>query len=224
MKDKQRSLLIRSKEFFFGRNRNVKILLFLLVGFSILGITSGTKVTSQDQELVKEKKFGDVPVRLVSISADKKDVGLEKPFAKTNDWFRGLAFELENPSDKSIVYLSLDLRFYRPDELKNSDGPDRYPFSMTVPYGKMEDLVSGKASGFEIKPAEKVNLPLKENYYRTLNESLTNLGYPAKFKGVEIIVKEVGFSDGTLWSYGIFYERNAENPDRWTPVQKKTKN
>jgi len=188
------------------------MLLFCLIGIS------GIKVTSQDEEIIVHKKFGEVPVKLVSINAEKKEVALDKPFAKTDGWFKGLEFEIENTSGKTITCISFDLRFDRPKELKESSGNDKYPFSMVIPYGEANDFMANKATGVEIKPNETVKIPLKENYYNTLNENLTRLGYPAKFKGVEIVIHEICFSDETLCSYGLFYKQDPENPAKWTPI------
>lgn len=186
-----------------------------------MGITS-TKVTSQDEEeIIVHKKFGEVPVKLVSVSAEKKEVSLEKAFAKINGWYKGLEFEIENTSGKTITYISFELRFARPKELKEASGPDKYGNSMVIPYGEMKDFFANKATGVEIKPNEIVKIPLKENYYNTLSESLTKLGYPSKFQGVEIVIHEIGFSDKMLWSYALWYKQDPENPARWAPIPEK---
>lgn len=200
-----------------SKNLRIKALVFLMICFCIVGI-SGVKVTSQDEEIIVHKKFGEVPVKLVSVSAGKKEVALEKAFAKTDGWFKGLKFEIENTSGKVITYISLDLIFNRPKELKEASNNDKYPFGIVIPYGQTDDFMANKATGVEIKPGETVKIPLKENYYNTLNGSLLRLGYPSKFKGVEVIIREIGFSDGTLWSYGLFYKRDPENSVRWTPI------
>lgn len=108
-----------------------------MICFCIVAIT-GIKVTSQDEEIIMHKKFGEVPVKLVSVSADKKEVALEKSFAKTSGWYKGLEFEIENTSGKTITCISLQLRFGRPKELKESSGSDKYPFSMVIPYGEVK--------------------------------------------------------------------------------------
>ncbi|HEV7642917.1 MAG TPA: hypothetical protein VGO50_03160 [Pyrinomonadaceae bacterium] len=203
-----------------SKNLRIKALVFLMICFCIVGI-SGVKVTSQDEEIIVHKKFGEVPVKLVSVSAEKKEVALEKAFAKTDGWFKGLEFEIENTSGKTITCISLQLRFDRPKEFKESSGSDKYGFSMVIPYGDVNDFMANKATGVEIKPGETVKIPLKENYYNTLNGSLLRLGYPSKFKGVEIVIHEIGFSDEILWSYGLFYKRDPENSVRWAPILEK---
>ncbi len=230
MKNKTNVFLLNTKKNFldfysraFNRNIKIKVLLFLIICFCIVGITS-TKVTSQDEEeIIVHKKFGDVPVKLVSVTAEKKEVSLGKTFAKTSGWYKGLEFEIENTSGKTITYMSLQLRFTRPKELQGSSGPDKYGYSMVIPYGEMNDFFANKRTGVEIKPNEVVQIPLKENYYNTLSESLAKLGYPSKFQGVEIVIHEIGFSDGMLWSYALWYKQEPGNPARWTPIlEKKT--
>jgi hypothetical protein len=212
--------VLRFNSHVLSKNLKIKVLIFSMLCFCIVGI-SGIKVTSQDEEIIVHKKFGEVPVKLVSVSAEKKEVALEKAFAKTDGWFKGLEFEIENTSGKTITCLTLQLRFDRPKELKESSGNEKYPLSMTIPFGEKNDFLAHKATGIEIKPNEIVKIPLKEYYFHTLNESLTRLGYPAKFKGVEIVIHEICFSDETLWSYGLFYKRDPENPARWAPIVKK---
>ena len=203
-----------------NKNLKVRILFFLTICFCIVGIL-GTRVTSQDEEVIVHKKFGDVPVKLVSVSAEKKEVALDKAFAKTDGWYKGLEFEIENTSGKTITYISLDLIFNRPKELTESSGNDKYPFGLVIPFGERDDFMINKSTGIEIKPNETVRIPLKENYFNTLNGSLLRLGYPAKFKGVQVIIREIGFSDETLWSYGLFYKQDPENPARWAPILEK---
>ena len=222
MKKKIIALLSHLKTLFSHQKIKISLLLLLLTGFCLIGLTI-SKVTSQEEEIIVQKKFSGVPVKLVSVTAEKKEVSLEKPFAKTSRWYKGLEFEIENTSDKIATFLSLDLTFTRPKELKASSESDKYSYSMIIPYGDADAFFANGQTGVQIKPNEIVKIHLTENYYNTLDGALTRLDYPSKFKGVEIVIREVGFSDGTLWSYGLFYKQNTENPTKWEPIlEKKT--
>lgn len=205
-----------------SKNIKIRILLVLMIGFCVIASIS-VNTSSQDQEeMIVHKKFGDVPVKLVSIRAEKKEVSLEKSFPKAIGWYKGLEFEIENTSGKTITYMSIELRFNRPKELKEAEGNDKYGFTMNIPYGgTLNNFFENKPSGVEVKPSEIIRIPLKENYYNALNESLTRLGYPSKFQGVEVVIGEIGFSDRMLWSYALWYKQDPENPARWAPILEK---
>jgi hypothetical protein len=207
---------------FIFKNIQTKILLFVIAVFCSIGIGS-IKVTSQDEEIITHKKFADnEPVKLVSIKTEQKELSLEKAFPKTSDWYKGLEFEIENISDKTITFITIELRFARPKDLKETLWSDKYPFAMDIHHGGyLKDFLENKESGVAIKPGEIVKIPLKENIYKGMNESLTRLGYPSKFKGVEIIIQEVGFSDRSLWSYGLIYRQDPKDPAKWPPVLEK---
>lgn len=174
------------------------------------------------EEIIVHKKFGEVPVKLMSVSAENKEVSLEKAFTKTSDWYKGLEFEIENTSGKTITYISFDLIFKRPEGVIPSKSDlNTLSYSIVIPFGNAEAFFAKQFTGVSIKPDETIKIPLKENYYNTLNGALTRLGYPSKFKGVEIIIQEVGFSDRSLWSYGLTYRQDPKDPAKWPPILEK---
>jgi hypothetical protein len=168
------------------------------------------RVASQDEEIIVQKKTPDEPVNIISIKTDSRKINFDEPFAKTSEWYKGLEIKVENVSNKPISYLALDLVFRRPKNLEAVLPEDKLPFGEIIRYGDMEN-----PSDVKIAPKDTVVIALDKPRYETLKANLLALGYPKNFKGVEIEVKEVLFTDNTLWNRGAWYKQDAKNSNNF---------
>jgi hypothetical protein len=196
-------------------NNNVKMrtTLVLTIFFFLYGAFS-IEVTSQSDEVVKQNKRVNEPIELISIKTKKKQISLGQPFAKSEDWYKGLQFEIKNTSEKNISYISIELIFRRPEGITPSRSDlSTLPFGVVLPFGeKNVSLVEDKFS-LQIIPDQTYVLQMTEPSYFTLKDNLKKLGYPTGFKGVEVEIREIGFSDRTFWTRGIWYKPDPQNPN-----------
>ncbi len=167
---------------------------------------SAISVTSQDEEIIKQKKIANEPVNIISIKTDSNQINFDKPFARTSEWYKGLEIKIENVSDKHISYLALDLVFKRPGNFEAVLPKDKLPFGQIISYGNIEN-----PSDVKIAPKDIITITLDKPRYETLKADLLALGYPKNFKGIEIEVKEVLFTDNTFWNRGVWYKRDTKD-------------
>lgn len=176
------------------------LIVFVLV-FCIAGLLS-RNVNSQSKEIVVEKKLADQPVNIVEIQTESIKSDLRKSFAKSSKWYEGLEIKIENVSEKPISYLTLDLVFKRPKDLKENSQKDSLPFGEIIEYGDKDNPTEEK-----IAPKETITITLDNNHYEALDDNLLSLGYPKNFEGVEIEVKEIHFTDNSMWYRGVWHKK-----------------
>ena len=85
----------------------------------VLAATSGS-IRSQelkDRELRPAFDFNTIqmPLEIVSIRLNGKDVQPGEKIKGDDDWLQGLSFRLKNISDRPIAYLDIGLQFPQPD-------------------------------------------------------------------------------------------------------------
>lgn len=179
-------------------------LLFLIVfvtAFCVAGLLI-RNVNSQSKEIIVEKKRVDQPVIIAQIQTKNIKSDLRKSFAKSATWYEGLEIKIENVSEKPISYLSLELIFKISKNIVAKSEEDSLPFGQTIKYG-------GKDNPTEVKiaPKETATITLDKVHYETLNSYLLSLGYPENFDGVEIEVKEIIFTDNSVWFKGVWSKK-----------------
>jgi hypothetical protein len=179
-------------------------LLFLIVfvtAFCVAGLLI-RNVNSQSKEIIVEKKRVDQPVVIAQIQTKNIKSDLRKSFAKSATWYEGLEIKIENVSEKPISYLSLDLVFKRSKNIVAKSKEDSLPFGQIIKYGDKDNPTEVK-----IAPKETATITLDKVHYETLNSYLLSLGYPENFDGVEIEVKEIIFTDNSVWFKGVWSKK-----------------
>ena len=64
-----------------------------------------------------------------------------------------------------------------------------------------------------VKAAETVELGVSPEDYELIKTAFEETGYPAKIKRVELVVREVGFEDGSVLYSGTFWSQDPAHPD-----------
>lgn len=198
-----------------GENMKKGLPLFLIIFITVCCIagllinkvnSQSEKVKlSQSKETIVVKKLADQPVKIVQIQTEKIKSDLRESFTKSDTWFKGLKIEIENVSEKSISYLSLDLVFRRPKHIVSKTEKDSLPFAEIIEYGN-----KGNLAEVQIPPKKIVTVSLSDVGYEALHSSLLSLGYPENFEGVEIEVKEIFFTDNSSWYRGVWSKKKAQ--------------
>jgi hypothetical protein len=180
-------------------------LIYITLGSSSLSVTSSafSGTSSQKKErILRHRRFPVEPIRIVHINNLRKALALGSKFTEEDDWLRNLTLSIKNTSDKTIVFIDIDLHFIKPG------APEDEPiyvqqFFYSPPYAPQESIAPGK----------KAEIKLTSEDFEMINRYLGQDNYPSGAVEVEIVVDEVKFDDGTFWRSGQFHER-ASNKDQ----------
>ena len=132
-------------------------------------------------------------------------------FKEEPDWLSRTSFQLENVSDKPIVYLTINLRF---PETTVSGPIMLYP----ITFGRRPGSNTQNLEPFLLKPRETLDLPLGPKY----SDITRFVGHRHSIEFINQIQLEVGFivfADGTAWTAGSFLRQDPNNPNRYIPVE-----
>ena len=178
-----------------------------------LGLTS-TSVLAQevkDRELRPEFDFTTIqmPVEIVSIKLNGKELQPGEKIKGDDDWLRGLTFSLKNISGKPISYVAVGLRFPRPN------GMVVYilPYGVDLSYGQPK----GEGSLPPIQPGEVKDLVLAKENYATF-ERILAAGEGSKSAGtVPYHIARVCFEDDRylIWEGGYLKRRDPTVPGKF---------
>jgi len=107
-----------------------------------------------------------------------------------------------------LTALIVDLVFPR------DPGDIRPPFAKTLNFGPRPTFpeYAYRNPNKVIKPEETVDLQLTgENYLSTMR-TLEKLGYTGRIHRIEVIIRDVGFDDGTVLRSGTWYKQDPNTP------------
>jgi hypothetical protein len=153
------------------------------------------------------------PLKILSIKVKDKEIKPNEKFVdEDDDWFRDLAVEVENVSDKTIVYIDIHLAFPDTPEITN------HPAGADIWYGSHQWFRTGKKVVNRalppIKPGEKATVKLTD--YQGVRRLLNAVGYGKSLKEFRIDISSALFDNDILWESGQIMVRDANNKERWT--------
>ena len=190
--------------------------IFLLLT-SVLLHARGVAPQNQERLLAKLSNRNE-PLRIKTIKGKKGAINVGKKFLDDDEWLKGLSFNVENISEKNIIYIELELDFPK----ANDDPP---PLIFSVEYG-LRPLLDGSLAADApppIKPGEEIELSLSDVEHTRLRKLLEKLGYPKSIKQAVFTIGMVIFDDLSMWSTGRLMRRDPNDPRRWVPLNRLTK-
>jgi hypothetical protein len=191
----------------------VPVITFIII-VTLLGVASIIGITQQGQERLIEKRstspLPNEPVKLVAVKTKRGKVETGKKFLDDDDaWFKGLAIQVENTSEKNIAYINISISFERPDEAASEP-----PLVHSLIYGSRLLPTGNSAQPKPLAKGETVELILSDATYGKLKPVLTKLKYPSSIKHIQVYVSEVIFDDNTSWSAGRTFRRDPDDPEK----------
>jgi hypothetical protein len=174
-------------------------------------------VAQRQERAIKKNSWKNEPIKVLSVKIKKKEIKLAEKFLEGDDWLKGLTLKVQNVSDKPITFVSLSLDFPIP-EGSGIDVPSSYVFE----YGRNPRIPEGInlpdiPQPIQLKETREIVLPDAE--YANLLDFLKRTHYPNSIKNVEIVIGKVVFDDGTMWSAGVLFRRDPNDPDAWIKVE-----
>lgn len=175
-----------------------------------------TAFAQESERTIKRKTWKNEPLEIQSLKVKGINVSFNQKFLNGNDWFGGLAVNVKNISNKTIVFIDLTLNF-------PPSGGATEPASEHLLYGQ-EPLPPGETDGATLT---KSQLPLQTNSTATLTlddyqgtrDFLNEVGQPQSIGEIELEISEVVFNDGTKWSRGSLLKRDPNDSNKSIPIQ-----
>lgn len=184
---------------------------------SVIASVSGQE--PRDRELKPAFDFTTVqmPVEIVSIKLNGKDVAAGERIKGDDDWLKGVSFTVKNISEKPIAYVAVGLRFEPPP------GAARlvvFTLSYGVDYSRGEPR--GGSSPLPIQPDQTVDLVLTEQRYPNFLQILSLGGMPRSFDVVPYYVERVSFEDdpNIIWEGGYLKRKNPAFLGRFDIIER----
>ena len=180
------------------------------VGLDMLTVTAN----KQEDRIVKKDTLPKEPVKIVELKNKKKKFKFDEEFNDEGNWLDGFTIKVLNNSGKTITYLNISLTFTRPENHKTSNEPPLlYELRFNPDPFFPEYALRDKSK--VIKPGETFELVLPDEEYEHIRRFLKELGYPDNVKKVELMIRRVGFEDGTVWSGGSIFHPDPNKPGKF---------
>lgn len=190
-----------------------RVTLIMLLGVSLVSavwLADSRANSQQPDRIVVRKPWPVEPVRVVAVKTKKKEnIEIGKAFDGDDDWLDGFTVTVANNSDKTATTMEIEMVFRR------EPGDTRHPLGHALHFGP-------SASGPEylqrdpnkiIKVSGTVELGLSREDYKNLQRDFEQTGYlKNSIKRVELVVREVGFEDGSMLQTGTLYLQDPANP------------
>jgi hypothetical protein len=189
----------------------------LVAAIFLLSIT--TSVPGQelrDREIRPAFDFTTIqmPVEIVSIKLNGREVNPGEKIKGDDDWLRGLSFTVKNISEKPIAYVAISLRFEQPKRIVG------FTLSYGVYYPGGEPR-SG-TSPLPLQPNQTVDLTLTKERYPNFLQILRLGEMPRSFDVVPYLLERVSFEDdpNIIWEGGYLKRRNPAFLGRFDIIER----
>jgi hypothetical protein len=181
-------------------------LFVLLVAAS--GSTSAQQIRDRHLQPAFDLANIQMPVEILSIKLDGKDVRTGEKIAGDDYWLRGLSFTLKNVSDKPIAYIDIGLRFPQPKGFVS--------YSLNYGVDSSRGETRRAASPPAIQPGETVDLVLTKERYPVFQRILALGGASSSFDAATYYIGRISFEDepDIIWEGGNLKRRD---PNQTTP-------
>lgn len=184
----------------------------MLIGIAMvfaMRFTDSRANTQQPDRIVVRKPWPVEPVKVVSVKTkNKTNVEIGRPFVEDDDWLEGFTIIVINNYDKTVTSLTVDMIFRR------EPGDIRPPLARPLHLGPspLTPEYKDRDPNKVVKVGKTIELSLSAEDYTTLNGDLKETGY-TKIKRVDLVVREVGFEDGSVLYSGTLYLQDPAHPD-----------
>jgi hypothetical protein len=186
----------------------VTLILGVLI-FNASSPNSGAK--SQEQgRIVRTKPWRIEPVRVVAAKTkNKANVEIDRAFDEDDDWLDGFRVTVVNNYDKTVTAMTIAMVFRR------EPGDTRPPFAWDLHFGpspRSREYIYRDPNKV-VKVGKTADLRLSPEDYETLKHAFEQTGYPNSIRRVELVIREVGFEDGSMLYSGTFFLQDPANPN-----------
>jgi hypothetical protein len=189
---------------------HLALLLSVLTATSLS--TSAQEVT--DRQLIPAFDFATIqmPVEIVSIKLNGKEIQPGEKIKGNDEWLRGVSFTLKNISDQPIAYVNIGFKFPLPNGF----------VVYSLHYGT--DLARGEtmreSSPPVIPPGHSLDLVLTNERYKSFLYVLAQADASSSFDTAAYFVDTVCFENQSevIWQGGFLKRRHPTEIGRFDPI------
>jgi hypothetical protein len=189
-----------------------RITLITLIGVSLIfavWLASSSAKNQQPDRIVVRKPWPVEPVKVVAVKTkNKESIEIGRAFDEDDDWLDGFTVTVVNNYDKTVTAMEIEMVFRR------EPGATRPPLAYSLHFGpspSSREYVYRDPNKV-IGVGKTVKLSLSAENYKSLKRDFEQTGYPNSIKRVELIIREVGFEDGSVLHTGTFYLQDPASP------------
>jgi len=170
--------------------------------------SQGQNPPSRERSVVR-RPFRIEPVKIVAAKNKKRDIEVGKAFDDDDDWLDGFKVRVVNNSGKVVTAVTIDMIFRR------EPGDDRVPIaeSLHFSHSPFQPEYARRHREKFIRAGETAELELLPENYTVLKDRLQRKGYSGTRTRVELVIREVGFEDGSALLSGTLWLQDPNNPD-----------
>lgn len=189
-----------------------RVTLVTLIGISLIlavWIANGSAASQQPDRIVVNKPWPLEPVRIVSAKTNQKaNLVIGSPFIEDDDWLDGFTVTVLNNYHKTVTAMTISIVFRR------DSGDTRSPLAWNLHFGlsPISSEYKDRDPNKVIKSHQTAELSLSSQDYLTLKNDFEQTGYKT-IKQVELVIREVGFEDGSMFYSGTFYSQDPAYPN-----------
>ncbi|MFL6229247.1 MAG: hypothetical protein ACJ741_10750 [Pyrinomonadaceae bacterium] len=178
------------------------------------GLTFTQQVRDRQLTPVVDPATIQMPVEILSIKINGRNVQPGEKIKGGDDWLRGLSFTLKNISDKPIAYVCVGLRFPRPKVVVV------YTLDYGVDYSRGERR--RESSPPAIQPGETVDLALTKEKYQSFLDILARGGASPSFDTAPYLIERISFENDpdVIWEGGNLKRRDPNQPTKFNVVER----
>jgi hypothetical protein len=207
------------------------ILLSTVAMFAFSSIASPKNTQEHEITLHERRISGEIPYEISNIVINGEPIEMDSSFfvgSTGDEWEKKMTFDFVNTSNKDINHLVIDLMLPNPDKSMRGALAPFYWFRSRTAGSVLPLFRDGKHQEMfrdvpDLKPGETLQIKLLEKYYDSFQDMIGRRGMglsnSGEIKDVTIWVDIVGFSDGTIWSYGQYFKSDPNDPIKWVPTK-----
>lgn len=187
------------------------VVLFILAAS---GTAFAQDVRDRELKLAYDYSKMQMPIEILSIKLNGKEVQPGEKIKGDDNWLRGLSFTLKNISDKPIAYIDIGLRFPHPR------GFVVYSLNYGVDYSRGESR--REYSPPPIQPGETLNLVLTRERYKVFQSILAQGGASSSFDTAPYYIERICFENepDVIWAGGNLLRRDSHEFTKFNVVER----
>jgi hypothetical protein len=186
----------------------------LALVLSILGAASLSMQAQgiKDRQLTPAYDFAtiQIPVEIVSIRLNGKDVLPGEKVKGNDNWLRGVSFTLKNISDQPVTFVNIGFKFRQPNGFVVAHV---LSYGVNCSHGELRRQSSPPA----IQPGQTLDLVLTRQSYDSFLYVLAQANAPSSFETAPYFVDTVCFENqpDVIWQGGFLKRRNPAEVGRF---------
>ena len=181
------------------------------VVISIFAVDGFSSQNHEQNRTIEQAYSSNPQVRVTQLRVGQQLRRFAEGFNESEDWLRRLSLQLENISEKPIVYVRGNINF---PETRSSGSLMSFPIEFSQKPGTRFQTNN---LPLRLMPGETLEVSLDPHYHR-LRRFLETRHPIATVHRAQVEIGFIVFEDRTAWSAGHFYRQNPDNPDRYINV------